>query len=154
MPGSDLPPVYYLDESGAGSALMGGTPSSVGGGGFASGEVSIGDIENFELMDLILMAVVYSFIIAFILSAIFIFVGGMSFILSGGNDEKIKQGINTIRYSLIGLIIVILSFTFVVLIGKMFGFNFMEYISLGKIRDLVNQVVSSGGSEPATFNVR
>lgn len=31
-----------------------------------------------------------------------------------------------------------------VLIGKMFGFNFMEYISLGKIRDLVNQVVSSG----------
>jgi len=154
MPASDLPPVYYLDEgTGMSTGISGGgniTTSTAKTNDF----VSISQLENFEVMDLVQMAVVYSFIVAAALTAIFIFMGGMSFILSGGDDAKIKQAINTIRYSLIGLIIVILSFTFVMLVGKMFGLHFLDYLSYGTTRDLINRLISSGSSDPTSFDVR
>ena len=87
---------------------------------------------------------VYAFIIAAGLSAIFIFVGGISFILSGGNEEKIKQAVNTIRYSIVGLIITILSFTFVTIVGRMFGFNFLSYLSYDQIKDSIERLIQSG----------
>jgi len=102
---------------------------------------------NYTLMNLIQMVVVYAFIIAAALSAIFIFVGGISFILSGGNDEKIKQAVNTIRYAIIGLIVSILSFTFIVIIGRMFGMDLMAYISFESITNLINKILSPSDDE-------
>lgn len=112
------------------------------------------NLQDLELMDLIQMAVVYAFIIAAALSAVFIFVGGMSFILSGGNDEKIKQAVNTIRYAIIGLVITILSFTFVTIVGKMFGFNFLDYLSYGQIRNAINRVIPKSTTPVNTFDVQ
>lgn len=114
----------------------------------------VGNLQDLQLMDLIQMAVVYAFIIAAALSAVFIFVGGMSFILSGGNDEKIKQAVNTIRYAIIGLVITILSFTFVTIIGKMFGFNFLDYLSYGQIRDAINRVIPKSKTPVDTFEIQ
>ncbi len=104
-------------------------------------------IQNLELMDLVQMFIVYAFIIAAALSAIFIFIGGVSFILSGGEDEKIKRAINTIRYAIIGLIITILSFTVVTIIGRMFGLNFLDYLSYGQIRDSIERLVKNTNSK-------
>jgi hypothetical protein len=111
-------------------------------------------LESLDLMDLIQMFVVYAFIIAAALSAIFIFVGGISFILSGGNDEKIKQAVNTIRYSIIGLIITILSFTVVTILGRMFGLNFMEYLSYGQIKNSINQLISGTSAPSNSFEIQ
>ncbi len=99
---------------------------------------------DLSLHELVQMFVVYAFIIAAGLSAIFIFIGGMSFILSGGNDEKIKQAVNTIRYSIVGLIVTILSFTFVTIVGRMFGLNFLDYLSYGQIKDSINRLIQTG----------
>lgn len=139
------PPVYFSDP-----APVSGSVSSTALGGQQQGEVFIGNndfagnIMDMDIMELVQILVVYAFIIAAALSAIFIFVGGVSFILSGGNDEKIKAAVNTIRYSIIGLIVTILSFTFVTIIGRMFGLDFMSYISYSDIQIRISQLVSSG----------
>jgi len=124
--------------------------------GFSQATTPTVDNLNFTLMDLVQMAVVYAFIIAAGLSAIYIFIGGMSFILSGGNDEKVKQAINTIRYSIIGLVVTILSFTFVTIVGRMFGLNFMNYLSYGKVKNSINKLLSTvdGSSQNNDFEIR
>jgi len=148
---SDTLPVQYLSEPQAGSAagvgfepvpLSTAHPLSPGSYSGTFDHGLVGRISNFELMDLIQMFVVYAFIIAAALAAIFIFVGGISFILSGGNDDKIRQAVNTIRYAIVGLIITILSFTFVTIVGRMFGLNFLDYISYGQIKNAINRVVT------------
>ncbi len=111
-------------------------------------------IQNLELMDLVQMFIVYAFIIAAALSAVFIFVGGISFILSGGEDEKIKRAINTIRYAIIGLIITILSFTVVTIIGRMFGLNFLDYLSYGQIRESIERLVNTGAKSSSSFDIQ
>jgi len=113
----------------------------------------LGDL---SLMDIVQMFVVYAFIGSAALSAIFIFVGGISFILSGGNDEKIKQAINTIRYSIIGLIVTILSFTFVAIVGRLFNLNFMGFLSYERIKNDINRLVEpfSAENQNNNFEVR
>lgn len=102
---------------------------------------------DLTIAELIQMVIVYAFIAAAALSAIFIFVGGINFILSGGNDEKIKKAVNTIRYAIIGLIITILSFTFVTIIGRIFGLNFLDYISYDSIRASLDKIIQSSQTE-------
>ena len=147
--------IQYLDQN---SGYQGGYQPYGNYGNYGnSGSPEVHTLEDFTLMDLIQMGVVYAFIIAAALSAVFIFIGGISFILSGGNDEKIKQAINTIRYSIIGLIITILSFTFVTIIGRMFGLNFMNYLSYGQVKNSINKILSpfSGGTNPnQNFEIR
>lgn len=154
--------VEYLDSTpvinNAAQNAGGGFYQNIGGGssGFnindytsSGANPTVSALESLSLPDIIQMAVVYAFLIAAALSAIFIFVGGISFILSGGNDEKIKQAVNTIRYAIVGLIVTILSFTLVTIVGRMFGFNFMEYISYAKIKNSVNQLTSSVSQQPS-----
>ncbi len=113
-----------------------------------SGEVgnTIATLSTYTTMDLVQMFVVYAFIAAAGLSAIFVFIGGINFILSGGNDEKIKTAINTIRYAIVGLIVTILSFTAVTIVGRVFGLNFMSYLSYDKIRTSITQLIESANT--------
>lgn len=128
--GSSLPPVYEnYDYGDAATGSFGGPLETV---------------NNFSVLELIQLFIVYAFIIAGALSAIFIFVGGISFILSGGNDEKIKSAVNTIRYSIVGLIVTILSFTFIMIVGRIFGLNLLDYISYEQIKCSVNRLIQFG----------
>ena len=145
-----IEPVYYLDGTPApgsvapidpiqplnGTVPVTGGDTSSFGGGFRPDT-----LDQFTLQQIIEVFVVYAFIAAFALAFFFVFYGGLSFILSGGNDEKIKQAVNTIRYSIIGLVIVILSFSFVAIIGRLFGLNMISYLSLNKIRDSIEILI-------------
>ncbi len=161
IPVDQIPPPSERIEYGTRSTTSSATsePTSsfndAGGYGYDPGaniNIDTSTLQEFTIMGLIQMFVVYAFIIAAALSAVFIFIGGVSFILSGGNDEKIKQAINTIRYSIIGLIVTILSFTFVTIVGRMFGLNFMDYLKYGTIRDSINQLVSPFRSQSSSDN--
>lgn len=99
-----------------------------------------GILGDTSLIEIIQKLIVVAFIIAGLLSAIFIFVGGISFILSGGNDEKIKKAVNTIRYAIVGLIVTIFSFTFVTIVGRFFGLNLLDYISWDMIKQSIEDV--------------
>ncbi len=142
-----IPAVKYVDPEVARNSMM-VDPISLGNnlGGTAQ------TLSHYSIMDLVQIFVVYAFIIAAGLSALFIFIGGINFILSGGDDEKIKKAVNTIRYSIVGLIVTILSFTFVTIVGKIFGLNFMSYLSYDKIRASITQLISTADTTSQNSN--
>lgn len=109
-------------------------------------------IDNNSIIDIINRGIAYALIIAGILSVVFIFVGGFSFILSGGQEDKIKQAVSTIRYSIIGLIITILAVIIVNLVGRFIGLNTIDYLNFSEIIHVIEQIsddirgTSKGGS--------
>ncbi len=159
-----IPAVQYLDISTPVHTVPVMTttttlPTGMGiDAGAMTGQVgdTIATLSAYTTMDLVQMFVVYAFIAAAGLSAVFIFIGGVNFILSGGNDEKIKTAVNTIRYAIVGLIVTILSFTFVTIVGRIFGLDFMSYLSYDKIRISVSQLIntSKGGGTSTTPHFR
>jgi hypothetical protein len=106
--------------------------------------------QQFNLVDLINLGVAIAIIMAGGLSVFYIFVGGISFILSGGQEDKIRQAIQTIRYAIIGLIVTILSVTIIKIVGFIFGFDLLSVISWDRITflmsQLVDRIVGGGGS--------
>lgn len=95
---------------------------------------------NFEVIEIINKGLAYAIIIAGLLSVIFIFVGGISFILSGGQEDKIKQAVGTIRYSIIGLIITVLAVVIVGTVGKALGLDIIKYINFNDIIETVTTI--------------
>ncbi len=103
--------------------------------------------ENFEILEIINRGLAYAIIIAGFLSVVFIFVGGISFILSGGQEDKIKSAVSTIRYAIIGLIVTILATVIIGTVGKAMGLDIIKYINFGDIIDTITNITStSGGS--------
>jgi len=99
--------------------------------------------QNYEILEIINKGLAYAIIVAGLLSVIFIFVGGISFILSGGQEEKIKQAVGTIRYAIIGLVVTVLAVVIVGTVGKAMGLNIIEYIDFGEI---IQTITDIGGS--------
>ncbi len=99
---------------------------------FANSGISYTNLEQLNLGDIVYLFAALAILGAGALSIIFIFFGGFSFILSGGDETKVKQAIHTIRYAIIGLVISLLSLVFVPVIGKLFGvnFNFFDFETL------------------------
>lgn len=108
----------------------------------------ITNVENIQLLDLINRGIAYAIMIAGFLSVVFIFIGGISFILSGGQEEKIKTAVSTIRYAIIGLIITVLAVIIVNTVGRVLGLNVIEYLSFAEIVRLMQQIsqdIKGGG---------
>jgi hypothetical protein len=105
--------------------------------------------QQFNIVDLLNLGVAIAIILAGGLSVFYIFVGGISFILSGGQEDKIRQAIHTIRYAIIGLIVTILSVTIIKIVGFIFGFDLLSVISWDRITflmsELIDRIVGSGG---------
>lgn len=107
---------------------------------------------EFDIVDIANLAVAIAIILAGVLSVFYIFVGGISFILSGGQEEKIKQAVHTIRYAIIGLIVTIFSVTIIKILGLIFGFDLLSVITWQKISILMNDLVDKivGGSSSSS----
>ncbi len=112
-------------------------------------EGSILDVaQNYDALEIINRAIAYGILIAGFLSVVFIFFGGISFILSGGDEGKIKQAVGTIRYAIIGLVVTMLAVVIVVIVGNAMGLNVVQYINLGEVFDLVsNFKFNSSGTD-------
>lgn len=96
--------------------------------------------QNYDIVEIINKGLAYAIIIAGLLSVIFIFIGGISFILSGGQEEKIKQAVSTIRYAIIGLIITVLAVVIVSTVGKAMGLDIIKYINFSEIIQTVTEI--------------
>lgn len=107
--------------------------------------------QNYEILEIINRGLAYAIIIAGFLSVVFIFIGGISFILSGGQEEKIKSAVSTIRYAIIGLIVTILATVIVGTVGKAMGLDIIKYINLSDIIDTI-KTISVGGGGSKTLN--
>lgn len=87
-----------------------GLPTGVPTGGlFGTGENVIG-----VAIELVLVG-------AILLSLFYIIRGGINMITSGGHKEKLQLGRERVRYAIIGLVIIFMSFFIVNAIGTIFG---------------------------------
>ena len=108
---------------------------------------------GYSLVDLANLTVALAIIAAGALSVFYIFVGGISFILSGGSEEKIKKAVHTIRYAIIGLLVTIFSVTMIAVLGAIFSFDLISYISWERILELMQGIIerltetSAGGGQ-------
>jgi hypothetical protein len=113
---------------------------------------------EFNIVDLLNLGVAIAILLAGTLSVFYIFFGGISFILSGGQEDKIKQAVHTIRYAIIGLIVTILSVTLVKIMGYIFGFDLLSLITWDRITSLMNLIIeritTSGNNGVGTGTLR
>lgn len=111
-----------------------------------SGPSIVEAAENYEILEILNRGIAYAIIIAGFLSVVFIFVGGISFILSGGQEDKIKSAVSTIRYAIIGLIITILATVIIGIVGKAMGLDIIRYINFGDIIDTITSITNTNSS--------
>lgn len=95
-------------------------------------------LENGSVIDIVATFIALALIAASILCLFFIIVGGISFILSAGNEEKIRKAVNTIRYSIIGLIVTFVAFFAVSFISRLLDIPFE--INFSTIVDLMQEI--------------
>ena len=98
-------------------------------------------IENGSVIQILATVIAFGLILASILSLVYIIVGGITFILSAGNEEKIKKAVHTVRYSIIGLFVSFLAFFLVSWIAKLLDIPFD--LSFGTILDLMSELFNS-----------
>lgn len=91
-------------------------------------------LEQGSIIDIVATFIALSLIAASILCLVFIIVGGITFILSAGNEDKIKKAVHTIRFSIIGLIVTFVAFFAVAWISRLldipFELNFQTIVDL------------------------
>ena len=98
-------------------------------------------LENGNIIDIIATFIALALIAASILCLVFIIVGGITFILSAGNEEKIKKAVHTIRYAIIGLIVTFVAFFAVAWIARLLDIPFD--LNFSTIVDLMQQIFQS-----------
>lgn len=85
--------------------------------------------------------VALALVAASLLCLVFIIIGGINFILSAGNEEKIKKAVHTIRYAIIGLVVTFLAFFAVSWTSKLLDIPFD--LNFGMIINLMRDIFSS-----------
>ncbi|EKE29501.1 MAG: hypothetical protein ACD_2C00161G0006 [uncultured bacterium (gcode 4)] len=109
----------------------------------AANEVWIDPSKAYAIEDIIRVAIALVVLFSWMLAVFFIIWGWVMLILSGWKEEKTKPAINSIRYSVIGLIVIILSIFLAPKVGDMLGLNVSQYISpnaiFSTIKDLSNK---------------
>jgi ABC-type Fe3+ transport system permease subunit len=98
-------------------------------------------LENASLVEVVATFVAISLIFATILCLIFIIVGGITFILSAGNEEKIRKAVHTIRYSIIGLFVSFIAYFIVSFISRLLDIPFD--LDFSTIVDIMGQIFES-----------
>src|SRR3989338_7325839 len=100
-------------------------------------------LQEGNLIEIITAFLALALIVAAILFFFYIIVGGISFILSAGNEEKIKRAVNTIRFAIIGLFVAFIAFFIVSFISPLLDIPFVIYF-LSYV-DLMQEIFSALG---------
>lgn len=98
-------------------------------------------LENGSVIDIVATFIALALIVASVLCLVFIIIGGITFILSAGDEEKIKKAVHTIRYAIIGLIVTFVAFFAVAWLSKLLDIPFE--LNFGTIVDLMREIFSS-----------
>jgi len=98
-------------------------------------------LENASILEIVATFVALALIAATILCLVYIIVGGITFILSAGNEEKIKKAVHTIRFAIIGLFVSFIAFFVVKFIAVLLDIPFD--LTFGMIIDLINDIFSA-----------
>ncbi len=104
---------------------------------------------SYSPADIIRVWVSLVVLVAWLCSILFIVWWGLMLILSGGKDEKVKPAINSIRYAVIGIIVIVISIFVAPKVSELLGFWTHNYLSpqsiFHTIKVLMNQIFGGGG---------
>ena len=101
----------YPDINTGATPLPEGTPT----GGLDTAARAIGVLIDFA-------------IIAAVIFAVYLLIrGGLNMMTSGGDKERFAKGRERLRYAIIGLIVIFLSFFLINIIGSFFGVNLLFF---------------------------
>ncbi|MBI2464392.1 hypothetical protein HYV57_05540 [Candidatus Peregrinibacteria bacterium] len=106
--------------------------------------IDFSNLANINIVEIINRGIAYAIILAGLLCVFYVIYGGIKFILSGGDDAKIKEAVGTIRHAIIGLIITVLAVVLVATVGKALGLDIIRYIDFGEILNTVQNITGEG----------
>ena len=95
-------------------------------------------LENASVIEIVATFVALALIVATVLCLVYIIVGGITFILSAGNEEKIKKAVQTIRYAIIGLFVSFIAFFIVRFLAILLDIPFE--LSFSTVIDLITEI--------------
>ncbi len=101
-------------------------------------------LENGSVLDIVATFIALALITASLLCLAFIIIGGISFILSAGNEDKIKKAIHTIRFAIIGLLVTFIAFFAVSWISKLLEIPFE--LNFSTVLQLMQEIFGALGS--------
>jgi hypothetical protein len=90
-------------------------PKSLGSGDTSQGGTALG-----KLISGLIGAL---FVAAFLLTFMFLIIGGIQWITAGGDKQALEKARNGITNAIMGLVIVAASFALMTLVGKFFGID-------------------------------
>ncbi len=101
-----------------------------------------------DILQIIEVFIALALIAACFLCLLFIIWGGITFILSAGNEDKVKKAVHTIRYAIIGLLFTFAAFFIVSIMSRVLGipFNIDFGTIVGLMQDILNAIRGSTGS--------
>jgi Type IV secretion system pilin len=123
----------------------------------ASAATTLADVSNtYSAGNMITTGVAIVVLVASICAVLFIVWWGVMLILSGGKDEKVKPAINSIRYSVIGLIVIVIALFVAPKVIEFMGLeNMRQYLGPNVIftamKDIANTIFSGGGGASTTI---
>ncbi len=85
------------------------------------------------------------FMVAGILALAFLLFHAMRLIVSGGDHEKVKKEMRSIKTVIGGLVLIVIAVFIVSFIGGLFGFELLSYIKISTIRDVIEGWSQSSG---------
>jgi hypothetical protein len=83
---------------------------------------------SYELSDVVRISIALVVLVSGFMAVLFIIWGGVMLILSGGKDEKVKPAVNSIRFAVLGIIVIIIALFVTPKIGDMLGLNVSQYV--------------------------
>lgn len=109
---------------------------------------------NYSAGEMITTGVAIVVFVAVLCAVLFIVWGGVMLILSGGKDEKVKPAINSIRYSVIGLIVIVISLFVAPKIVEFMGLDgIQDYLAPNRVFASMKNIANTvfGGSSASDF---
>lgn len=105
---------------------------------------------SYSAADILRVWVSLVVLVAWLCSILFIVWWWLMLILSGGKDEKVKPAINSIRYAVIGIIVIVIAIFVAPKISEMLWLGTHNYLSpqniFNTIKVLMKQIFGGGDS--------
>lgn len=92
---------------------------------------------SYSTSDMLRIAISLIVLVAMVCAVFFIVYGGLMLVLSGGNDDKVSSALGSIRYAVIGLVVIVLAIFIAPHVAALLGLGSYDYLSPKSITDTV-----------------
>ena len=103
--------------------------------------IIIRPMQNLTVIEVVSFSMALALIVGTFLSVAFMVKGGIMFILSSVDEDKRHNAFLTIRYSIVGIIVIFFAVLIIKIIGAIFGINLFEFLTLDNVKQVIYDIV-------------